>query len=134
MRLDTIFLAAPTSTDARLATDRRMLQRLPVPDFAHGRHRDARSAARGIAGAGAARAPVHPAADRRWLRNFAAGARYRALAGIADAAVVGSALVAEIEKAAKANLARGCRCLSGGRTIRAAESGHAPPLNQAAAE
>ena len=58
--LDTIFLAAPTSTDERLALIAKSIERISVPDFAHRRDRRERSARGRIAGPGAARAARSP--------------------------------------------------------------------------
>ena len=74
--LDTIFLAAPTSTDERLALIAEMssgflylISRTGVTGA---------SAPGGLAGAGATRAARDRASDRHRLRNFAAGPRFRA--------------------------------------------------------
>lgn len=97
--LDTIFLAAPTSTDARLEK---------IAEFSSGfLYLISRT---GVTGAREALPEELPALARR-VRRFtklplAVGfgisqpAHVAVLGGIADAAVVGSALVAEIEKAA----------------------------------
>ncbi len=97
--LDTIFLAAPTSTDARLAK---------IARFSSGfLYLISRT---GVTGAREALPEELPALARR-VRQFtklplAVGfgisqpAHVSVLGGIADAAVVGSALVAEIEKSA----------------------------------
>ncbi|HUJ32797.1 MAG TPA: tryptophan synthase subunit alpha [Candidatus Acidoferrum sp.] len=97
--LDTIFLAAPTSTDARLAT---------ISDASSGfLYLISRT---GVTGAREALPEELPGLVRR-IRRFtslpvAVGfgvslpTHVTVLGGIADAAVVGSALVAEIEKAA----------------------------------
>jgi tryptophan synthase alpha chain len=99
--LDTIFLAAPTSTDARLAK---------IAEYSSGfLYLISRT---GVTGAREALPEELPALARR-VRRFtrlplAVGfgisqpAHVSVLGGIADAAVVGSALVAEIEKAANA--------------------------------
>ncbi len=76
--LDTIFLAAPTSTDERLALIAKatsgflyLISRTGVTG--------AKDQLRGrIAGAGAARAARHRTSDCRRLRHFAAGACFRA--------------------------------------------------------
>jgi tryptophan synthase alpha chain len=100
--LDTIFLAAPTSTDARL---------VKIAECSTGfLYLISRA---GVTGAREALPEELPALARR-VRRFtklplAVGfgisqpAHVSVLGGIADAAVVGSALVAEIEKAANAN-------------------------------
>jgi tryptophan synthase alpha chain len=97
--LDTIFLAAPTSTDARLAR---------IAEFSSGfLYLISRT---GVTGAREALPEELPALARR-VRRFtklplAVGfgislpAHVAVLGGIADAAVVGSALVEEIEKSA----------------------------------
>ena len=76
--LDTIFLAAPTSTDARLAkiagVSSGFLYLISRTGVTGARER----LARGIAGAGAPRAAIHEAAARGRIRHFAAGARIRA--------------------------------------------------------
>jgi len=102
--LDTIFLAAPTSTDARLEK---------ITEFSSGfLYLISRT---GVTGAREALPEDLPALARR-VRRFtklplAVGfgisqpAHVSVLGGIADAAVVGSALVAEIEKAADAKQA-----------------------------
>lgn len=99
--LDTIFLAAPTSTDARLAK---------IAEFSSGfLYLISRT---GVTGEREALPEELPSLARR-VRRFtklplAVGfgisqpAHVAVLGGIADAAVVGSALVAEIEKAANA--------------------------------
>jgi tryptophan synthase alpha chain len=100
--LDTIFLAAPTSTDARLAK---------IAECSSGfLYLISRA---GVTGARETLPEELPALARR-VRRFtklplAVGfgisqpAHVSVLGGIADAAVVGSALVAEIEKAANTN-------------------------------
>jgi tryptophan synthase alpha chain len=104
--LDTIFLAAPTSTDARLAK---------IANSSSGfLYLISRA---GVTGAREALPEELPALARR-VRRFtklplAVGfgisqpAHVSVLGGIADAAVVGSALVAEIEKAADEKEAAG---------------------------
>jgi tryptophan synthase alpha chain len=97
--LDTIFLAAPTSTDARLA----MIAQ-STSGFLYLISRT------GVTGAREALPEDLPALARRVRQvtslpiavgfGISLPAHVTALAGIADAAVVGSALVAEIEKAA----------------------------------
>ena len=104
--LDTIFLAAPTSTDARLAEIAEVSSGFLYLISRTGVTGDARSAPRGIARACEARAAVHVAADRRGF-GISQPAHVTVLGGIADAAVVGSALVAEIEKAATRRSRRG---------------------------
>ncbi len=102
--LDTIFLAAPTSTDARLAQIA-----AASTGFLYLISRT------GVTGAREALPEELPALARR-ARKFtslpiAVGfgislpAHVTVLGGIADAAVVGSALMAEIEKAACADVA-----------------------------
>src|SRR5277367_1590263 len=99
--LDTIFLAAPTSTDARLAK---------IAEFSTGfLYLISRT---GVTGAREALPEELPALARRVRRftklplavgfGISSPAHVAVLGGIADAAVVGSALVAEIEKAATA--------------------------------
>ncbi len=102
--LDTIFLAAPTSTDARLAL---------IAEASSGfLYLISRT---GVTGAQASLPPELPALARR-VRRFtklplAVGfgislpAHVAVLGGIADAAVVGSALVSEIEKASSPDAA-----------------------------
>jgi tryptophan synthase alpha chain len=102
--LDTIFLAAPTSTDARLEK---------IAAFSSGfLYLISRT---GVTGAREALPEDLPALARRVRRfttlplavgfGIAQPAHVSVLGGIADAAVVGSALVAEIEKAADAQQA-----------------------------
>jgi tryptophan synthase alpha chain len=97
--LDTIFLAAPTSTDARLAK---------IAEFSSGfLYLISRT---GVTGERAALPEELPALAKRVRKvtplpiavgfGISLPEHVTALAGIADAAVVGSALVAEIEKAA----------------------------------
>jgi tryptophan synthase alpha chain len=102
--LDTIFLAAPTSTDARLAT---------IAGVSSGfLYLISRT---GVTGAREALPEELPGLVRR-IRKFTAlpvavgfgislPTHVTALGGIADAAVVGSAIVAEIEKATSAQSA-----------------------------
>ena len=97
--LDTIFLAAPTSPDERLARIAAMHERLSVRDFAHRRHRHEGFAARGFAGADSPRARASRACPSRWASGFRCPGMFPCLGGLADAAVVGSALVQEIEQA-----------------------------------
>jgi tryptophan synthase alpha chain len=103
-RLDTIFLAAPTSTDARLERIARASS-----GFLYLISRA------GVTGAREALPPELPALVRR-TRNFtslpiAVGfgislpTHVTVLGGIADAAVVGSAIMAEVEKAGSAEAA-----------------------------
>jgi tryptophan synthase alpha chain len=103
-QLDTIFLAAPTSTDARLAAIAKVSS-----GFLYLISRT------GVTGAREALPEELPALARR-ARKFtslpvAVGfgislpTHVTVLGGIADAAVVGSALVAEIEKASSADAA-----------------------------
>jgi tryptophan synthase alpha chain len=98
-RLDTIFLAAPTSTDERLAK---------IAEFSSGfLYLISRT---GVTGTREALPEELPALARRVRKvtslpiavgfGISQPEHVAALAGIADAAVVGSALVAEIEKAA----------------------------------
>jgi tryptophan synthase alpha chain len=100
--LDTIFLAAPTSTDARLAK---------IAEFSTGfLYLISRT---GVTGAREALPEELPALARRVRRftklplavgfGISSPAHVAVLGGIADAAVVGSALVAEIEKSANVN-------------------------------
>jgi tryptophan synthase alpha subunit len=71
--LDTIFLAAPTSTDGARA-NRQVDHRIFVCNFAHRRDRREGSTCRRIAGPGSARAALHRASDCHRVRHFAAGA------------------------------------------------------------
>ncbi len=97
--LDTIFLAAPTSTDARLA-----LIGAASSGFLYVISRT------GVTGAREALPPELPALIRRARRftslpiavgfGISLPTHVTVLGGIADAAVVGSALMAEVEKAA----------------------------------
>ncbi|HKV04981.1 MAG TPA: tryptophan synthase subunit alpha [Candidatus Acidoferrales bacterium] len=99
--LDTVFLAAPTSTDARLAL---------IAEYSTGfLYLISRT---GVTGARESLPEGLPELARRVRRftklplavgfGISAPAHVSVLGGIADAAVVGSALVAEIEKAASA--------------------------------
>ena len=100
--LDTIFLAAPTSTDARLA-----LIAECTSGFLYLISRT------GVTGERTALPEDLPALARRVRRftklplavgfGISSPEHVSVLGGIADAAIVGSALVAEIEKAAKPN-------------------------------
>jgi tryptophan synthase alpha chain len=101
--LDTIFLGAPTSTDARLAA---------IAECSTGfLYLISRT---GVTGTREALPEELPALVRRARRftklpiavgfGISLPEHVSILGGIADAAVVGSALVAEIEKAAKSNL------------------------------
>jgi tryptophan synthase alpha chain len=116
--LDTIFLGAPTSTDDRL-------KRIAAcsSGFVYLISRT------GVTGTRDALPEELPALVRR-VRRFtrlpvAVGfgisqpQHVAALAGVADAAVVGSALVAAVEKAAKANLSADAAASEVGRLIRA---------------
>ncbi len=80
--------------------DRESVERISVPDFAHRRDGRERSTGRGIAGAGAARAARHRTSHRHRISAFRCRGMFRCSADLADAAVVGSALVEEIERAA----------------------------------
>ena len=102
--LDTIFLAAPTSTDARLST---------IAGFSSGfLYLISRA---GVTGARESLPEDLPSLVRRARRftslpiavgfGISLPSHVTALSGIADAAVVGSALMDEIEKAASADLA-----------------------------
>ncbi len=94
-----IFLAAPTSTDERLALIAKCDERISVPDFA----------APGVTGAKNQLADELPALARRVRRftelpiaigfGISLPGHVSLLGGLADAAVVGSALVEEIERA-----------------------------------
>jgi tryptophan synthase alpha chain len=100
--LDTIFLAAPTSTDARLAK---------IAEYSSGfLYLISRT---GVTGAREALPEELPALARRVRRvtklplaigfGISSPSHVSVLGGIADAAVVGSAIVAEIEKAKNAD-------------------------------
>ena len=104
--LDTIFLAAPTSTDTRLAL---------IAECSTGfLYLISRT---GVTGERASLPEDLPALARRVRRftklplavgfGISSPEHVSVLGGIADAAVVGSALVAEIEKAATVNAAAG---------------------------
>ena len=124
--LDTIFLAAPTSTDARLAL---------IAEFSSGfLYLISRT---GVTGERAALPEDLPALARRVRRTtklplavgfgISSPEHVSVLGGIADAAVVGSALMAEIEKARDAR-----RCGErGGESSSRAEAGRARGNQQA---
>ncbi len=113
--LDTIFLAAPTSTDARLAQIAAcstgflyLISRMGVTGERNALSEELPELARRV---------------RRFTKlplavgfGISQPAHVSVLGGIADAAVVGSALVAEIEKAANADA---CRERRGGQNPRA---------------
>ena len=73
--LDTIFLAAPTSTDARLERIAQRIKRVSLSYFPRGSHRSTRSVAAGFAGTGSPHAKIHFVAYRRRFRHFAANTR-----------------------------------------------------------
>ena len=79
---------------------RESVERISLPDFAHGRDRREGSARGRIAGSGAARAARSPSFPSPSASAFRCRGMFRCSADLADAAVVGSALVEEIERAA----------------------------------
>ena len=80
-------------------------ERIPLSYFAHRRHRHEGHAAGGFAGAGASRARVTSLPIAVGFGISLPG-HVSVLGGLADAAVVGSALVQEIERAANVDAAR----------------------------
>ena len=124
--LDTIFLGAPTSTDDRLKQIAACSS-----GFVYLISRT------GVTGTRDALPDELPALVRRVRRvtrlpiavgfGISQPQHVAALVGVADAAVVGSALVAEVEKAAKANLSADAAASEVGRLIRSLKAGCRKP-------
>jgi hypothetical protein len=79
--LDTVFLAAPTSTERRLEAGGAIFHRLRLPGLAHRRHRRARFASRRRGAAGRRGARGHRSAAGGGLRHLQARSTWRNWAG-----------------------------------------------------
>jgi tryptophan synthase alpha chain len=119
--LDTIFLGAPTSTDARLQQ---------IAECSSGFvYLISRTGVTGTRDSLPDELPALASRARSFTKlpiavgfGISQPAHVSALAGVADAAVVGSALVAEVEKAAKANLSPDAAASAVAERIRALKS------------
>ena len=96
--LDTVFLAAPTSTERRLQLVARVLDRLRLPGLAHGRDRRAGFALGHGRAAGRGGARGDGSAAGGGLRHLASPSMSRELGRQVEAVVVGSAIVRLIEQ------------------------------------